>query len=373
MDTKVLKIDSEKDYWNVIREAAYCLQNGGLVVFPTETVYGLGANAIDPATLNRLHGVKNRPKDKPFTVHIGARSAVDRFVPDLKGLGRRFTQKAWPGPLTLIFNVENIEEAPVIRDTSPQHGPAMYHQGTIGIRCPDDQIASNLLNETTIPVVAASANPAGSNAPVNADEALATLEGKVELVIDAGTTRYAKASTIVQVNRNGYEILREGVLDERTIRRLATVNILLVCTGNTCRSPMAAGLFRRMLAERIGCQDHELDEHGFYVESAGTGAFANAKASIPAITAMKTRGIDISNHKSQPLRLEQIDRADYIFTMTAHHLDTVTAISAVIGKQARRIDDSDIDDPIGGSDEVYENCAKRLEKALRCRLEELSF
>jgi len=371
MKTNVLTIDSDADHWNVIREAAYCMKNGGLVVFPTETVYGIGANALNPDALERLHQVKNRPPEKPFTVHIGARSAVHHFVPDLKGLAKRLTKKAWPGPLTLIFDVPNIADAPVIKETSPKHAPAIYHKGTIGIRCPDDQVAADLLTEAHIPVVAASANPAGIDAPVTADEVLANLAGKVDLVIDTGTTRYTKPSTIVQVNGDEYKILREGVFDERTIRRLAMVNFLLVCTGNTCRSPMAAGLLRHMLARKIGCKDHELGEFGYHVESAGTGAFSGAAASAPAIKAMKARNIDISGHDAQPIKLEQINRADYIFTMTAYHLDMVANMSAP-PKRARQIDDDDIEDPIGGNDEVYENCAKRLEKALHNRLEEIS-
>ncbi|MHC4442162.1 MAG: L-threonylcarbamoyladenylate synthase [Planctomycetota bacterium] len=372
MNTKVLKPDSQKDYQKVIREAADCLTKGGLVAFPTETVYGLGANALNASAMDRLHEIKNRPKDKPFTVHIGSRSVVDRFVPNLEGLGRRLTLKAWPGPLTLIFNVTDIDSAPVIQESSPEHVPAMYHEGTIGIRCPDNEVAAALLGAVGVPVVAASANPAGAPAPVDAEEVLSAFKGQVDIVIDAGTTRYAKCSTIVQVNGNSYTILREGVLDQRTVYRLSMVNFLLVCSGNTCRSPMAAGLLRRMLAQRIGCRDDELEDHGYHVESAGTAAFTDSGASGPALKAMHNRGIDISGHRSQPLKLEQINRSDYIFTMTGYHMETVKSVAADAGGQAKQIDDQDIEDPIGGSDEVYENCAQRIEKALQSRLEEIT-
>ena len=97
--TKVRNVDSDADYWNAIREAASILSGGGTVVFPTETVYGVGVSAVVPGALARLRDIKKRPENKPFTVHIGARSAVERFVPDMTNVGRRLMKKAWPGPL----------------------------------------------------------------------------------------------------------------------------------------------------------------------------------------------------------------------------------------------------------------------------------
>ncbi len=372
MNTKVLKLGGEGEYRNAIREGARCLAAGGLVVFPTETVYGLGASVTNPAAMARLREVKQRGDDRPFTVHIGERSAVGRFVPDLRGLGRRLTERAWPGPLTLIFQVGEIQAVPVIRETSTDHAGAMYHNGTIGIRCPDDRRAACLLTEAREPVVAASANPAGASAPVDADGALAALDGRVDLVLDGGKTRYAKPSTIVHLNATGYHIVREGVLDRQTIQRLTSVNILLVCTGNTCRSPMGEGLLRRILAEHLGCREHELAARGYHVESAGTGAASGGAASPGAVEAMRTRGIDITGHVAKPLALDQINRADHILAMTGGHVDTVISKSADARDRTMRIDEVDIEDPIGGDNAVYARCAERIEKALRRRLKEIS-
>lgn len=372
MKTRLMKIDRSADCGAHLQEAAACLAAGGLVVFPTETVYGVGASAVHPAAVARLRAVKERADTKPFTVHIGSRSTVERFVPGLTGLGRRLTEKAWPGPLTLVFHVPNIEAAPIVREISLERAEAIYHNGTIGIRCPDDRVAADLLTETRVPVVAASANPGGEAAPVDADECLQSLDGRVDLVLDAGRTRYAKASTIVRVDPGGYEVLREGVLDERTIRRLVRMTFLLVCSGNTCRSPMAAGLLRKLLAEKLGCGENELDDRGYTVESAGTGAYPGAPPSAAAVRAVEVRGIDISGHRSQPLTPDLVGRADYIFAMTASHATMVASLRVHPGTPVRTIDEEDIDDPIGGSDEVYRQCADRLEKALRNRLKEIA-
>jgi protein-tyrosine phosphatase len=372
METKVRKISSDREGQEAIIEAAACLAGGGLVVFPTETVYGLGACATNPDAMAKLREVKGRNEGKPFTVHIGSRSGVNRFVPELHGVGQRLTQKAWPGPLTLIFQVNNAETAPIIQETSVAHVPAMYHEGTIGIRCPDDRVAAEVLNKAGVAIVAASANPAGESAPVTAEEALAGLNGQVDFILDAGRTLYARPSTIVRVNTEGFHILREGVLDERTIRRLTKVNFLVVCSGNTCRSPMAEGLLRHLLAERLRCGDQELEERGFHIESAGVSATYGLSPSPAAVQVLKARQIDISGHRSQPVSLEHIHRADYIFAMTEAHLNGLAAITPLARDRARRIAEGrDIDDPIGESESVYAECAGQLEQAIRQRLEEV--
>ncbi len=372
MQTQITRLGPETDDESAIREAAACLAEGGLVVFPTETVYGVGANAADPAAVARLREIKQRLDGKPFTVHVGSRSAVDRFVPGLKGVGRRLTEKAWPGPLTIIFPVEDVSAAPVIRETSLEHAPAMYHEGTIGIRCPDDSYALELLQRAGVPVVAASANPAGAGAPVDADEAAAALGGQVYLVLDAGRARYGRASTIVRVDADGYEVVREGVYDARTLRRLTSVNFLLVCSGNTCRSPMAAGILRRLLAERLGCSEKDLEDKGYHVESAGTSAYAGARVSEPAVRIMSGRGIDVADHRARSVAVEQLHRADHVLVMTRGHAETLRAMAPSAAERVRMLAEGDIEDPVGQPDEAYARCAAQIEKALRKRLEEVT-
>jgi protein-tyrosine phosphatase len=372
MKAATLKLDANTPDDSVIREAADCLRKGGLVAFPTETVYGLGADATNPDALARLREVKERPASKPFTVHIGSRLAVERFVPELDGVAKRLADKAWPGPLTLIFQVADPTVAPVIQDAGQNHVPAIYYNGSVGIRYPDDRTATAVLRQAEVPIVAASANPAGQPPPVDAEEIAEILGNRIDLILDSGRARYAKASTIVRANRDHYEILREGVIDERTVRRLTQVHFLLVCTGNTCRSVMAEGLLRRLLAERLGCEDDELDDRGYHVESAGTVAFGGAPASVEAIEVLKARGIDLRGHRSQALDAARIRRSDYLFAMTASHLRTVEQMVPDFRGVARRLSNEDIDDPIGGSREVYARCAERIETALKSQLEEVS-
>jgi protein-tyrosine phosphatase len=249
----------------------------------------------------------------------------------------------------------------------------MYNDGTIGLRCPDDPVASALLTNVSAPVVAASANPAGHNPPSDADEAVESLRGQVDIVLDAGRTRYSKPSTIVHVTADGFRHIRDGVLDERTIRRLARLNFLLICSGNTCRSPMAVGILRKLLAERFDCDIKELEQKDIHVESAGTGALAGIPASEPGVEVMRDRGIDISDHRSRPVSLELLHRADYVFTMTASHREQLLLDDPTVADRVLTLDTRDIADPIGGDKATYARCADQIEQALRARLEEITF
>jgi protein-tyrosine phosphatase len=370
MRTETLRIGGDAGYETAIRKAASVLSGGGLVVFPTETVYGLGANAALPAAIDRLREVKRRPADKPFTVHVGRPDDLERYVPSPSSQGRRLAKKGWPGPLTLIFAVANPADAPVMKDLPPGQDDSIYRDGTIGLRCPAGRPALDLLTRVEAPVVVASANPVGEPPATSAAQALGYLDGEVDLILDGGRALYAKPSTIVRVNEDGCEVVRVGVLDERLIRRLLAVNFLFVCSGNTCRSPMAEGLCCRALAERLGCPPEALDDRGYLVSSAGTHGMGGGPATPEAVKACASLGVDISGHRAAALTPEQIHAADYIFGMTERHVETVAQLLPSARAVVVRLDpDDDVEDPIGGDPGLYESMAKRLEALVRRHLE----
>lgn len=355
-----------------IRRAAKALAEGALVAFPTETVYGLAANAADEAAVNRLRDVKGRENSQPFTVHIGQAEACGQLVTTLTPLAERFIRKGWPGPLTLVFDVPEPAGVAIRPKLSEAGFEAIYSRNSVGVRFPDHLSGASFLREAGVPVIASSANRTGAGAPYDAPEIVESLGSDIDVILDSGPTRYRKSSTIVQLNGSGYKLLREGVWDERTLRRFATVNVLFVCTGNTCRSPMAEGIFKRLLADKLGCEPGDLAARGVSIQSAGSSAYGGGRASEESVAICRRMGVDLSGHASQPLTPELIYSADYIFGMTRGHLDAVLQLSPHAAAKTQRLDqDADIADPVGGPMEEYEAAARAIEAALRRRVDEV--
>lgn len=176
----------------------------------------------------------------------------------------------------------------------------------------------------------------------------------------------------MRINGDGYEILRRGVLDERTIRRLAQTRFLLVCSGNTCRSPMAEALLRHRLAEKLGCTEAQLADRGYHVESAGVDAHDGDEVSPEAVLAMRARGLDISGHRSRRLTEDLVNRADHIFAMTSGHVGRIAARFPAAQARIKLLGDQDVLDPLGSSERVYMACAEQMDEALRRRIEEVA-
>ncbi len=367
----VIDVRNSEDWRDVVHRAVQALVEGKLVALPTETVYGLAASALDEEAVSRLVQAKGRKEGHPFALAIKSADESRDFAPDMNPLARRLARRCWPGPITLVIDGSHPES--LARRLPPGVREVVLPQTTLGLRVPGHQVMLDVLRMLTGPLVLTSVNRTGLPEAVTAEQVVDTMGRTIDVVFDDGPCRFGQPSTVVRVDGDRYAILREGVVPGRTVKRLASMLILLVCTGNTCRSPMAEVLCRDMLAERLGCGFDELEEHGIMVMSAGIAAMMGGRASPHALEAVAELGFDLSGHETQPLTDTLVRHADVIYTMTRSHREAIAAQWPGAAERTRQLcgDGADIADPIGGPVEQYRQCAARIREELPRRLEEL--
>ena len=200
MTTKVKKTGHRKDPI-IYQEASLILRQGGLVAFPTETVYGLGANGLDAEAVNKIYEAKGRPQDNPLILHIAEVKQLFGLVKSVPLLAETLMKYFWPGPLTLVF--QKNDKIPAEASGGLQ---------TIAIRQPAHPVALELVREAGVPVAAPSANIAGRPSPTTANHVLHDLQGRVDMVIDGGQTNVGLESTVVDVTGGVPVLLRPGAV-----------------------------------------------------------------------------------------------------------------------------------------------------------------
>lgn len=198
MDTEVLVLKDPEDP-EIIDKAAKVIARGGLVAFPTETVYGLGANGLDERAVAKIYEAKGRPNDNPMILHVSSLEMCERLVKNIPKEAKDCMDMFWPGPLTMIF-----EKKDLIPDRVSAGLP------TVAIRMPSDRFARGMIAKADLPVAAPSANTSGRPSPTKASHVLEDMAGKIDLIIDGGSTEVGIESTVLDMTVKPPMLLRPG-------------------------------------------------------------------------------------------------------------------------------------------------------------------
>jgi L-threonylcarbamoyladenylate synthase len=332
-----------------IREAVAA---GSAVVLPGDCGYVVLVNPAAPTAAARLGLLEAPPAVLTWGPDDPAGLGLRLSVP-----ARRLLERGWPAPLVVVV--------PGKADW-PSHWPAAVREKLAAapahFRCPEHPLFEVIAPALEMPLLVV------DTFLPTAEAVLDVLEDERAVAVSIGEQPVGERPTVVTATDRGYEITGPGLLPADEVEKLAARIVLFVCTGNTCRSPLAEALAKQMLAERLGCAVEELPRRGVWVLSAGVSAYADAPASPESVAAAAEFGADLTGHASRAVNAQLLAAADDVITMTRGHAQALAGRFPDAGPVPRLLcGEADLDDPIGAGLDVYRRCARTI----RAHLERL--
>ena len=312
------------------------MRGGGLVAVPTETVYGLAGNGLDEKAVAEIYEVKGRPEVKPLSLMVHDAASMERYCENVPPQAYTLAKKFWPGPLTIVMKAK-----PCVPEIVRAGGE------TVGLRCPDHPLTLELLEKSGVPFAAPSANPSGEPSPKNADSVLKYFDGKIDAVLDGGECGIGCESTLIDLSRTPYRILRQGALpaDEIADAFVDSMKIIGITGVTGCVKTTALNELERRGALLIDCDAvyHRmletdrpmLDE----IEKYFPGAVIDGKLDRKALGAVvftdeeALRDLNIITHRHINLEIRRILREHTMNGGTLAAIDAIELFSSGLAKR----------------------------------------
>lgn len=322
------------------------LKAGQLVGLPTESCYFLAADPRSKSAVNKINQVLGKSPEFPLVEVHGQHEQPETVLAGASALARRLARRVWPGPVAI--STSTGKKAP-----------------TVTRYVPNSSSVRQLVEAFGCPLLFGGPSLDNGEAITNILDLQAAAGDHCSVILDVGTTPYKDFPTLVEVDGSRYRIAVEGVVPGDNIAIQSSWLVVFVCTGNTCRSPLAEALCKRLLADKLGCELDELSQRGFRIISMGLSALPGNTATAEALIVARELKSDLSAHSSRALVPELVEVADHVVTMTRIHRDSMVALYPSAEGTTRMIcGTTDLSDPIGGDLDVYRACAKTIQKHL---------
>ena len=363
------RIDPGHPDRKILNRTVQVLSEGGIIVYPTNTLYGLGVNAFNPKALERLFVIKQRTIDQPISLMVASIEQLIQLFARVDDRQKRVLSKLFPGKFTVILESKFKENLAYFAS-----GPK---RNKVGFRVADLPFNKKLLIKFGNPISSTSANISGKSNASNVQEIIAQFGDRLDLILDAGPAPDLAGSTIIEMTKKPFLILREGAVKKEEVEKLIApekvrkrkekFTITFICSGNICRSPIAAGILKEMIAKTKF-------RNLVTIQSAGTLSLTTGPAHPNAVSVARFLGTDISAHQARPVSEQIMKDSDLIIAMALNHLQYLKthfpehAHKVVLLKSWKRktgIANPSIPDPIGHDLNFFEQVAVEIKNELK--------